>query len=376
ALEKRLADTEVVDELGHRLHPIHSVYGLRISGGLTLTAQKAANLKDAGNRAAAAISADIAIESPAGRDGRVVAVFDFQRGAGLENLPPFFASPNGNSTGANADLESFNNDGLHVTQLYYERDILENLVISVGQLDITGYFDTNGFANSERAQFLANGFVNNPAIEFGGSDNFYGPGFRLTYGAAEFMDITIGGFEGNGDYDDPFDGPFLMAEAGFKLKPMGRGGNYRIYYWNRQGRQDITYTANPDDAGLLKAENKGVGASMDQEITDSLGIWLRAGGQREKVARFNRYAGGGVNLAGGFPDRPDDAMGFGYGVALMGKDYRDFKTSSDAGFESGAEHYFELYYNVSVDKAPHDRGLHISPDIQYVVNPGGDKNAA
>ncbi len=375
ALEKRLADTEVVDGLGHRLHPIHSIYGLKISGGLTITAQKASNLQGTDNRGAAAVSADIAIESPVGRDGRVVAVFDFQRGAGLKNLPPFFTSPNGNPTGPNADIESFNSDSLHVTQVYYERDILPNLAVSVGQLDLTGYFDANGFANNERTQFLANGFVNNPAVEFGGSDNFYGPGFRLTYGAAGFLDITLGAFEGNGDYDDPFDSPFLMAEADFKLKPMGRGGNYRVYCWDRQGRDDIANTANPDDAGLLKAENRGVGVSIDQKVTDSFGVWLRAGVQREKVARFNRHASGGVNIAGALPGRAGDDIGFGYGASLMGKDYKDYKTAADAGFAPGAEHYFELYYNISVDRGPHDRGLHISPDLQYVVNPGGDRKA-
>lgn len=375
ALEKRLAETEAADGPGHRLHPVHGIYGLKISGGLTLTAQKAANSRDAGNRGAFAVSADIALESPVGGDGRVVAVLDFQRGAGLEGLPQFSASPNGNATGPNADLESFNDDSLHLTQAYYERDILPNLVVSIGQLDLTGYFDANGFANSEREQFLANGFVNNPAVEFGGSDNFYGPGFRLTYGAVEFMDITLGAFEGNGDYDDPFDSPFLMAEADFKLKPMGRDGNYRIYYWNRQGRQDLAYTANPDDTGLLKAENKGVGVSMDQKITDSLGVWLRAGAQREKVARFNRHFGGGVNLAGALPGRPEDDIGFGYGASLMGRDYKDYKTVADAGFAPGVEHYFELYYNISVDRGLNEMGLHISPDLQYVVNPGGDRMA-
>lgn len=375
ALEKRLADTEVVDELGHRLHPIHSIYGLKISGGLTVTAQKASNLTGTGNRGATAVSADIAIESAVGRDGHVVAVFDFQRGAGLKNLPQFAVLPNGNPTGPNADLESFNDDSLHLTQVYYERDIFPDLVVSVGQLDLTGYFDANGFANSETSQFLANGFVNNPAVEFGGSDNFYGPGLRLTYGAAGFLDITLGAFEGNGDYEDPFDSPFLMAEADFKWKPMGRDGNYRIYYWDRQGRQDLAYTANPNDAGLLKAENRGVGVSIDQKITDSFGVWLRAGVQREKVARFNRYIGGGVNLAGVLPGRDEDAVGFGYGASLMGRDYKDYKTAVDVDFAPGAEHYFELYYNISVDRGPHDRGLHISPDIQYVVNPGGDRRA-
>ena len=54
-LEKRIKDGETVDELGHKLHPIHSIYGLKMSGGLTMTAQ-GSDYKN--NKGAVAISAD------------------------------------------------------------------------------------------------------------------------------------------------------------------------------------------------------------------------------------------------------------------------------------------------------------------------------
>ncbi|MEK6540118.1 MAG: carbohydrate porin [Deltaproteobacteria bacterium] len=376
-LEKWLKGTEVVDELGHKYHPIHSIYGLKIGGGLTMTAQGVSHHKNTNQKGAGALSADIAIESPVGKDGRAVAVFDFQQGNGLQNLPSFFTSPNGNTTGPNNDIESFSNDQLHVAQFYYEHTVAPNLTVSLGQLDPTVYFDTNDFANSERLQFLANEFANNPTIEFGGTGNFYGPGIRLTYAPVETMDVTVGAFEGNGDYNDMFDKPFLMAELNFKIEPFGKKGNYRAYYWNKQGRgaTALTNTANPNDASLEKTENKGVGLSIDQEISDSFGLWLRAGVQRKKVAQFDRFAGGGINIAGNEFSRPNDVIGIGYGQALMGKDYKDYKKSSSTGFESGIEQYMELYYNIAVDGAAQSTGFHISPDIQYVINPGGDTNA-
>src|SRR3989304_2502961 len=119
-LEKRVKSTEVVDELGHKFHPIHSIYGLKIGGGLTVTAQGVMHSKNTNQKGAGAISADIAMESSVGNNGRAVVVFDFERGAGLQNLPTFFTSPNGNASGPNGDVESFNNDQLHVTQFYYE----------------------------------------------------------------------------------------------------------------------------------------------------------------------------------------------------------------------------------------------------------------
>lgn len=375
-IEDMLKEKEVVDELGHRLHPIHSIYGLKIGGGLTITAQGVAHYKNADQHGAGAISADIVLESPVGKDGRAVAVLDFQRGAGLQNLPPFFTSPNGNATGPNNDIESFNNDQIHVAQFYYEHNIAQNLAASIGQLDITGYFDTNRFANNERIHFLANEFANNPAIEFGGTENFYTLGARLTYWPVESVDITIGAFEGNGDYADSFDKPFSMAEINFKFKPADKEGNYRVYYWKRHGRDSSANTANPNDADLLKAKNDGVGFSIDQVVTDAVGVWLRAGVQREKVAQFDRHISGGVNITGEIFGRGNDKIGLGYGMTLMGRDYKDYKKSVSPDFESGAEHYLELYYNISVADAPQNKGFHISPDIQYVMNPGGDVNAA
>lgn len=376
ALEKK-AETEVVDELGHKLHPIHSIYGLRINGGVTVTAQGINRIKGAHTRGAAAVSADLAIGSPVGENGRAVVVLDFQHGTGLRNLPALFASPNGNPTGTNADIESFNDTSVHLTQVYYEHSFGPGLVVSVGQLDITGYFDSNDFANNERTQFLANTFVNNPAIEFGGSGDFYSPGVRVTYWPVENIDITVGAFEGNGDYVDAFDNPFYMAELNFALNPAGKAGNYRVYYWNRQGRSvaELANTADPGNTGLVKAENKGFGVSIDQMLTETVGVWLRAGEQSKKVAQFNAHLSLGANISGAAFGRPDDSIGLGVGTSRMGKVYRDFKKSQAPAFNDSNETYLEAYYNISVGGASESSGFHISPDIQYVKNPGGDSNA-
>lgn len=373
ALEKSISKEEVVDELGHKFHPIHSIYGLKVGGTLTMTAQSATHTK-ASARGAFALSADIALESPVGKDGRAVVVFDYQRGQGLQGLPSFFTSPNGNASGPNADLESFNNDQAHITQAYYEHNV-EKLDLTLGQLDITGYFDANEFANNERSQFLANVFVNNPAIEFGGSADFYSPGARLTYYPVENFDISLGAFDGNGDYSETFDKPFYMAEANLKISPAGNEGNYRLYYWNKQGRDDIANTANSSDDLLKRAENKGVGVSIDQWLTTNVGVWLRAGTQREKVARFDKHLSAGVHVSGAAFNRENDHLGFGYAATYMGKEYRGFLKASNPNLDTGTERYMELYYNYAVGDATDVTGLHISPDIQYVMNPAGDTGA-
>lgn len=378
-LEERLDGQVVTGEPGHRrVHPVHSVYGLSVSGSITFTAHGASDSNGAGQVGEAALSADLAIESPVGENGRAVLVFDFQKGEGMQNLPGFFTAPNGNPTGYNADIESFDDTRLNVTQVYYEHDINEGLTVSVGQLDITGYFDANEYANDERSQFLANVFVNNPTVEWGGSGDFYGPGLRLTWAPSEKIGLTVGAFEGDGDYENTFDNPFLMAEAGFALSPMGRNGNYRVYYWHRGKRPeaDPANTADPGDPGLFLARNSGAGISIDQGLTENVGVWLRAGLQREKVAQFDRFAGAGVHVSGEAFGRPHDHMGLGYAATFTGDTYKDYTETDDPAFDAGTEHYLELYYSHALNDSPPDRGFHITPDLQYVINPGGNVNAS
>lgn len=377
-LEKRVDGTERVDERGHRLHPVHSAYGLKIGGGVTMTGQGVYGLKP-GNKqpGAAALSADISIESPVGADGRVVGVLDLQHGAGLTNIPPLFKSPNGSPTGTNADVESFDDDQLHVTEFYYEYNADDAFVLTVGQMNLTGYFDANAYANNERTQFLANAFVNNPAIEFGGTDNFYGPGVMVTYTPFKGVDLIAGAFDNNGDYVETFDSPFSMAELDVKTGLFGREGNYRFYYWNRQGRPaaSVADTANPNDPALEKAANQGAGISLDQELTDGAGVWLRASVQRHKVAQSDRFVSAGLNFKG-VAGRSEDTIGLGYGVSFMGKDYKGYLADNQPSFRTAAEHYVEVYYDAAVAGATENTGFHAAPDFQYIVNPGGAANGA
>ncbi len=373
-LEDRGQDTEVSSERAHRLHPVHSEFGLEITGGITFTLQGVANV-DGLKRTEAAVSGDLAIEGPIGDKGMAVIVLDFQRGLGLDDLN-FIAAPNGNPTGTNADVESFNDLGINVTQLYYEHHLLGGgLEVSVGQLDITGYFDANNFANDERSQFMANLFVNNPSIEFGGSDNFYSPGVTLVFSPTDLLDITVGVFEGDGDYSRAFDSPFIMAEADFSLSPLGRDGTYRIYYWRRSSRPDgdIAFLADTTDPALVKAFNQGLGVSLDQYVTEHLGLWLRAGTERGTVSQMKAFIGGGVSATAWFMGREHDTMGLGYGLNFIGRDYKDFMKRTTAGFEPGNEHYVEAYYDLFLGGRG-GMGFHLAPDLQYIINRGGMRN--
>jgi len=372
-LERKDGDTSVSSERSHRLHPVHSEFGLEITGGITLTLQGVANVQGQ-KRTEAAISGDLAVEGPIGANGLAVIVLDLQQGLGVEGLG-LLAAPNGNPTGPNADVESFNDMRINVTQLYYEHHFLDGgLTVSVGQLDITGYLDANEFANDETGAFLANVFVNNPSIEFGGSDNFYSPGLALVFSPAGKMDLAIGAFDGDGDYARPFDAPFLMAEADFRPRFLGKEGTYRVYYWRRSSRPaaNLEFLADPTKTALVKAFNQGVGLSFDQYIGHNLGLWLRGGTQRETVSQMKAFLGTGLHASAALIGREHDSMGLGYGVNFLGRDYREYRQGSTRGFDPGNEHYIEVYYDVFLSGLG-GMGLHLAPDFQYIINRGGNR---
>src|SRR3972149_6893692 len=379
---------EAAAELGHKLHPIHAANQARIYGWLTAIAQGTIGSKDdsgkKNDKAEGSLSGDIFYEASLNESGRFTIHLDIQQGEGLTHTPGLFTSPNGNPTGPNNDIESFNNDQVHLDQAWYETTLADGkLTLTLGQLDPTAYFDTNNYANNERFQFIANQFGNNPTIEFGGTGNFYGAGFRLTYSPSDIVDITLGALDGDGNYSEMFDRPFVIAEVDLKPKLVGKEGNYRFYVWQnslphyRMDNDDdgnpinpifVTSVGNPFatlPAGteLIGNKNPGFGINFDQALTDNLGIWARLGIQDGDVSQFDRHLSGGLQLSGGAFGRPDDVLGLGLALTMISDAYKD--TSS--GLNSN-ELYAEAYYNIAVKEG----FFQVTPDIQYVANPGGN----
>lgn len=372
---------EVGAELGHKLHPIHAEHQARISGWLTAIAQGTIGSKDDSGKkkdmAEGSFSGDIFYEASLDGSGKFMLHLDIQQGEGLVNTPALFASPNGNVTGPNNDVESFLGDQVHMAEAWYETKFAnDTLTLTLGQLDPTVYFDTNNYANNERFQFIANQFGNNTTIEFGGTGNFYGAGFRMTYSPNDLMDITLGALDGDGDYKEMFDRPFVIAEVDIKPKLAGKEGNYRFYAWQNSlphykhdgdgNNAFVTSVGNPSEnspTDLIADKNSGFGISMDQVLTDNLGIWARLGIQDGNVSQFDRHVSGGIQLSGGAYGRPDDVVGVGVGYTLISDAY---KKASD---RDSSELYAEAYYNIAVKE-----GFYLTPDIQYIANPGGDGN--
>ncbi|MBI4715799.1 MAG: carbohydrate porin [Nitrospirae bacterium] len=370
---------EAAGDIGHKLHPIHADFQSKISGWLTAIAQGTMwSKKDANGQkndmAEGSLSMDLFYEATLDGSGVFLVHLDVQQGGGVAHAPALFTAPNGNTTGPNNDIESFGNDQAHLDEAWYETTFADaRWTLTLGQLDPTAYFDTNNYANNERFQFIANQFGNNPTIEFGGTGNFYGAGFRLTYSPAELVDVTLGALDGDGDYAEMFDRPFVIAELDLKPKLAGKEGNYRFYAWqNSLTHYGDFLTMVGGTAGsesdppapskpVVGDQNTGFGISLDQVLTDNLGVWARLGIQDGDVAQFDRHVSAGLQISGGVFGREEDVAGIGVGMTMVSDAYKATSNLSDN------ELYAEAYYNMTVKE-----GFQVTPDIQYVSNPGGD----
>jgi carbohydrate-selective porin OprB len=303
------------------------------------------------------ISADLEISAKLGENGEAFIAFEAGSGTGLTDEFDF-----------NADGESdlywgFNADAgpdstVDMTEAWYEHTFSGGMVIfTVGELNITNYFDGNEVANDETTQFLADGFVNDPTIEF-----ISGPGVRLTVSPSDIIDMSIGA-QSDG-WEDLDEKSFLIAEADFNLKFGDLQGHYRFYVWtNRGDHTDVGDAAKTGEPGV------GFGLSADQQVMDSLTLFARFGVRDDDLIEYEFDAAwsAGAAISGSLWNRNDDILGLAYGQAITA-DHRKDTLRAD-GSTPGDEGHFEAYYNLTLNEH-----VTISPDLQIVMNAQGNKD--
>ena len=243
-------------------------------------------------------------------------------------------------------------------ELWYEHAFGENVRLRGGKIDMTTDFDTNEAANDEYNQFLSDGFVNNLAVEF---PEDTGLGAMIWVSPNTLFDVGIGFADAVGGWDDVFNSLFSIVELGIKPEIAGNPGNYRFYGWHngsdheRINSSETSFTA-----------NYGFGISADQEIIKGVTLFARYGKQRGSVSPVSQAWSAGFGITGKFFGRDEDTLGLAYGQAVMGKDWKAF--DEDTGWDSGSERRMEIYYSIKAGNY-----LKISPNLQLVKNPLGDK---
>jgi hypothetical protein len=186
-------------------------------------------------------------------------------------------------------------NSLNLREAWLRTEVYKNrLAFIAGRLDLTNYFDANAFANDESTQFISDALVNNQmlglAVNGVGAATEFDPknGFKLKFG---FQQSSV-------EPTSLGDSLFTLSEVGYSFTPFKLPeGNYRVWFRTDNSDPDVI--------------RKGAGLSLDQKLSQAVGLFGRYG-QQQTAFGDDRFYSGGVSFAKGFILNPEDAWGIGY----------------------------------------------------------------
>ena len=346
------SDSTKMDRLMQQLGNLE--WGVGATGVLQGTMNNDDNNPDDNETQDATWSIDLEIGAPIGARGKAFVLIEAGQGEGLTNNPGVgdsFFGVNDDASDSEAKLE--------VPEVWCEHTFwAERAVFTVGKIDLSNYFDTNAIANDETTQFLSSGLVNSVAMTFP-EDN--GAGVRLTAAATPWLSLSVGWAEHDADYEDVFEDSFWIGEADATLSIGELTGAYRFYLWFNFA--DFPSFDNPGDTD----HNWGAGFSLDQQLSQTISVFLRLAFQRDEVSEVALAWSGGAQLMGARWRRPEDVVAFAIGQAVLSDEFED---SAAAPARTGNEWFVEAYYRYVWNEH-----MAFSAHLQVVDNPGGDKDS-
>jgi porin len=280
----------------------------------------------------------------------------------------------GSAFGVNAD--AIGNEAMLVKELFYEGPVFaDNLTLMVGKIDFTGIFDSSAYADCECTQFLNAAFVDDPTIPF----PQYSLGVVLTYNLTDSWYIIGGIADAQADsretgfrtafHDEDYF--FYALETGITSKLNSANGSlpgaYRVGLWN-----DPQPKANSDGSKNYR-DDVGVYTSCDQmlhkenahaEDSQGLGVFFRYGYAPSKKNDITNFFSLGLQYQGLLDGRDEDVLGVGFA-------HGTFSNLASSTYTDDHESVLEAYYNAQITP-----WLILSPGIQYIANPGGDKTVS
>ena len=272
-------------------------------------------------------------------------------------------------------------------QLASKEDI-SRFTLTVGKMSVTDQFDNNAYAHDPTSQFLNWAVVDQASFDFAGDSLGYEYGLTLELNqknwAARWGIFTVprvsNGFATDGHYLKAWQ---QVAELEERYQLFGHPGKVRFLGYLESANMG-SYRATLDNPSLFEDITKtrrfrytyGLGINFEQEITETIGAFLRAG-DRDPNYEFWQYTDVsrslslGLQIKGNSWHRPDDTFGFAEALDALGHAQREYFAAGGLGIlvgdgklSYGLENVIETYYNLQLFK-----GLNVSLDYQLVVNP-------
>jgi high affinity Mn2+ porin len=270
------------------------------------------------------------------------------------------------------------------------------IVITAGKISVPDIFDGNSYAHDPRNDFLNWSIIETGSFDYAADAWGYTPGVAVEWYQGSwalrsgFMDMST---EPNSTrYDPKFDQFQFIEEVERDWSIKGRGGKLRVTAFDSRGRMAsykdaIAYGEAsgglPELAPVRRYANRpGLSASFEQQLTDNLGAFVRAGtndGSKEafEFTDINRTLAAGLSLSGASWGRKDDVVGLAGVVNVLSHDGQRYLADGGLGILVGDgvlphpsdEKDLETYYKLSLSKA-----LAVSADYQLSVDPGYNRD--
>ena len=271
------------------------------------------------------------------------------------------------------------------------------LTLTLGRFAITDIFDTNPYANNGKNDFLNWSVVNAGTFDYG-SD-----AWSFTYGAAAewyqgdwtvrggLFDLTVTPAGGNSpegrDLDPTFNQFQMVGEIERRYQLWGQPGALKVTAFLSRGRAGefaaavalSQVTGMPADINAVRTytSRPGISVNWQQQVTDSVGVFARAGwadGNVEPwdVTDIDLTISAGASIKGKQWGRPDDTVGIAGVINNISGVHQAFFNAGGLGIvigdgmlpHPGLEQIVEAYYSYALTSS-----TKLSLDYQFVANP-------
>ncbi|MDQ6828440.1 MAG: carbohydrate porin [Gemmatimonadota bacterium] len=265
--------------------------------------------------------------------------------------------------------------------------------IIAGKLAASDVFDVNRYANSTRSQFMDWGLFQNTAWDFAADTRGYTNGVAVAWVTPRWA-IRAGSFQmptqANGNKFDPNLQLARGDNVELTVTPVEHGPTVRLLGFVNHARMGryadaLAATRSVEAPPSIVADDRpgrvkyGFGLNAEQPMADAgeTGGFLRLGWNDGKTESFafaevERHASGGVQLSGAHWRRASDRVAVALLVSGLSSVHRAYLAAGGSGFllgdgalDYGSEQIVESYYRAQL--GPH---LQVSPDIQFIRNPG------
>ena len=271
--------------------------------------------------------------------------------------------------------------------------------LTLGKFSVLDFFDNNKYAHDPRTQFYNWSLMGNGAWDYPANTKGY------TYGgvielvkplwAIRYCMVTVPKIANGQDMDKDlrhananaleFEHKYELGKQNGTFRVIGfynkaRMGNYKkaVEYGTRTG--NIAHAI--DSVNEVGNNKYGIGINVDQTLTDRIGLFFRASindGKNETWAftEIDRAISLGIQVNGDTWKRNSDKLGIALLANGLSKDHRNYMAAGGYGFIIGdgtlnyqPEMITEIYYSINMHNTP----FYISPDYQFIMNPGYDKH--